>query len=232
MIKSVNPQFRALQGAARFIARLSGQTKGKIIIMKILIWIGIVVAILIVLGIGAFFAVTHWLNDDEAAKTPTAATKTEATAPASEDKKEEEPKAKIERRGTMKVTSLTPSRIPANYKPELTILVIGGENFGTSEVWIGDFRVAPDIVVSTESRVTIQAIRLYGAGRLWPKKWTVTVKRSDGQIATTTLTVGSAFSWLWLVAIGVLLFILFLLKPWKKLLRKKPAPQAPSGGTP
>src|SRR3989338_6957919 len=151
---------------------------------KKFVLIGIAAAVLIIVG---FLAWKHFTP--KKAATPPAATATmeekkEKAATPPEEKKEEQ-KSKIERRGPMKIISLTPSKIASNYKAELTVLVIEGKNFGLlPEIWIGEFRLAPDALVSTEMRITIRQIQLYGTGRLWSKKWTVTVKRSDGQIAT------------------------------------------------
>ena len=209
---------------------MSEQKKEKKV--KKFVLIGIAAAVLILV---MFLAWKHFTA--KKAAPPPAATaekreEKEKTAPAPEEKVE--PKAKIERGGDIKINSLTPSRIASDYKPELTVLVIEGENFGLlPEVWIGDFRVAPDAMVSTESRITIRALRLYGTGRLWPKKWTVTVKRSDGQIATTALTVGFDSRW-WLAIIAIFLIIVLAIfvipKLWKKG-TKKPAQTAPTATT-
>lgn len=136
-------------------------------------------------------------------------------SPTSTPQKTRATKAKIKAMGDMEIISISPSSIPAKYKPELTVLTIEGQNFGSlPEVWIGDFRVAADYLVSTESQITIRELRLYGP-RLWPKKWTVTVKRSDGQMATTKLSVGFQMPWLLLIVVLVVLLLVFL--GWKKL---------------
>lgn len=211
--------------------------------MKKYLIIDIAAAVLIICGFLAWkYFIAKKAAPPPAATVETREEKKEKTAPSPEEKKVE-PKSKIERRGQMKITSLTPQKIASDYKAELTVLAIAGENFGTlPELWIGEFRVAPDALVSTEKGITIRSLRLYGTGKLWPKKWTVTVKRSDGQIATTTLTVGSGIPWKWLLAIIAIILVvimciaIFLIpKLWKKL--TKPARTAPlattgHGGTP
>lgn len=137
------------------------------------------------------------------------------------EKKEEAPDTESEKSKKLIIKSLSPSKISSRYNPKLIVLTMEGENFGLlPEVWIGDFRVAPYIMVSTDKKITIRELQVYGIGLLWPKKWTITIKTRDSQIATTTLLIGTDWGKIWLVVLIVIVFCGVAFFVWWKWIKK------------